>query len=343
MHDGYRLLCARIKDIADLDEGRRDLSGILARAAVVTQEILGVSLVYAAAAVDGASLVSIAEESSLMVRTEPWEGPGRFGRRVLDGAGPLAWRRGEDDAPSAHDFLDLMGLGAWMGVPIPMRDRPAGLLVALREDDRPFSEEEQNLVNLVAEHTAGAIANLRAFQEVESLAITDELTRVYNYRFLKTALRREVARASRYGQTFSVIMIDVDHLKRYNEEHGHLGGSELLRQLAGILARNSRAIDLVAKYGGDEFLIILPQTRLDGAASMGHRICTAVADAAFPHCVPGTITVSIGVASFPQHGATMEALLAAADAALFVAKRQGRNCVVSAESPGNPGRISEAA
>ncbi len=342
-HDGYRHLCAKLKDITDLDEGRRDLSGVLARAAQAGQEILGVPLVYAAAAVDGASLVSVVEESSLMVRTEPWEGPGKLGRQVLQAESLKCWRRGEPDSPSAQDFLDLLGAGAWVGVPIPMRDRPAGLLVAVREDDTPFDEAERDLMQLLAEITSASVGNLRAFQEVESLAITDELTRVYNYRFLKTALRREVARASRYGQTFSVIMIDVDHLKRYNEDHGHLGGSELLRQLAGILARNSRAIDLVAKYGGDEFLIILPQTRLDGAVSMGKRVCQAVADSAFPHTQPGAITVSIGVASFPQHGATMEALLAASDAALFAAKRGGRNCVVSAEAPGSPGRFCEAA
>jgi diguanylate cyclase (GGDEF)-like protein len=166
---------------------------------------------------------------------------------------------------------------------------------------------------------------------------------VYNYRFLKAALRREVERAARYGHVFSVIMIDVDHLKLYNEVHGHLQGSEVLRRLAAILAGSSRAIDLVAKYGGDEFLIILPQTRADGAMIMGGRICESVAAATFPHCRCGDMTVSVGVASFPEHGTTMETLLAAADEALFRAKRAGRNCVQVAEAPGHPGRTAEVA
>ncbi len=339
----YRELCQRLKDITDLDEGRRDLAGILSRTAGAARELLDAPLVYAAAAADGASLVSVAEEGALMVRTEPWQGPGRLGRTVLQGDGCRVWTRSEEGPPSAHDFLDFVGAGSWIGVPIAMPDRPAGILVALREDPVGFDETERDLMLILTGHAAAALGNLRTFQEVESLAITDELTRIYNYRFLKTALRREVARASRYGQTFSVIMIDVDHLKKYNESHGHLGGSELLRQLAGILARNSRAIDLVAKYGGDEFLVILPQTRLDGAVVMGNRICTAVAGSCFPHCTPGDITVSIGVASFPQHGATMEALLAASDEALFRAKRGGRNRVECAEAPGNPDRIVEAA
>jgi diguanylate cyclase (GGDEF)-like protein len=173
--------------------------------------------------------------------------------------------------------------------------------------------------------------------------VTDDLTRVYNYRFMKAALRREVDRASRYGQVFSILMLDVDHLKKFNEVHGHLEGSDLLRRLAEILSRSSRAIDLVAKYGGDEFLLILPQTNTDGATVMGKRICAAVAEAPFPHCRPGDITISVGVASFPQHGASMETLLAASDEALFTAKRSGRNCVVAAQRPGEAGRIPKAA
>jgi diguanylate cyclase (GGDEF)-like protein len=184
---------------------------------------------------------------------------------------------------------------------------------------------------------------MRTFQEVESLSVTDELTRIYNYRFLKAALQREVERAARYGQVFSILMLDVDHLKAYNEVHGHLGGSELLRRMAEILSQSSRAIDLVAKYGGDEFLLILPQTNTDGAMVMGNRICKAVAKNEFQYCKPGDITVSGGVSSFPQHGASMEALLAAADEALFTAKRGGRNCVIAATRPGQPGRITRAA
>ena len=342
-NNGYRLLCQKLREVSDLDEGRRDLAGILARSAALAREALGTPLGYAAAAVDGSSLVSFAEEGALLVRTEPWEGPGRLGRAVLQDECAHVWRPGDGDPPSIQDFMGVVGAKSWLGTPIPLPDRPAGILVVVDTGEREFTDEEKDILHLVAKHCAGAIGNLRAFQEVESLAITDELTRLYNYRFLKTALRREVARASRYGQTFSIIMIDVDHLKKYNEQHGHLGGSELLRQLAGILARNSRAIDLVAKYGGDEFLVILPQTRMDGAVSMGERTCASVAACAFPHCEPGAITVSMGVASFPQNGATMESLLAAADEALFRAKRQGRNCVVTAGLPALPNRLNEAA
>ena len=193
-HDGYRLLCQKLREVSDLDEGRRDLAGILARSAALVRDVLGTPMAYAAAAVDGASLASFAEEGALLVRTDPWEGPGRLGRMVLQDESTQAWLPGGGDPPSIQDFLGVVGARSWLGTPIPLPDRPAGLLVVIDSAEREFGEEERELVQLVASHCAGAIGNLRAFQEVESLAITDELTRLYNYRFLKTALRREWGR-----------------------------------------------------------------------------------------------------------------------------------------------------
>jgi len=343
MEERTDALLKGLRAICELDEGRRDLGGILARAAGLAREMLDVPLVYAAAAADTVSLVSVSEAGSHLPRTEPWEGPGPISEAVLQTGEPRIWHRGEEPEPSGSDFVDFVGAGAWLGVPIPMTDRPSGILVAMREDDRPFTGEDQDTLQVIVDFVSSGIANIRIFQEVESLSVTDELTRIYNYRFLKAALQREVERASRYGQIFSILMLDVDRLKAFNEEHGHLGGSELLRQMAMILARQSRAIDLVAKYGGDEFLLILPQTATDGAEIMGNRICQAVAQNAFPYCQPGDITLSGGVASFPQHGASMEALLAAADDALFAAKRNGRNRIETATRPGQPGRVSRLA
>ncbi len=340
--DNYSLLSRSLRDLYDLDEGRRDLAGILNRTAALMREVLDVDLAYAAMDQDD-GLAAVSESDSGGPRTETWDGPGELGSRVLETQATLTWTRGGGQAPSRQDFLDIVGAESWIGSPVARPDQPSGLLVGVRDTARPFTSEDCELLEHLAGHVSSAIANLRSFQEVETLAVTDDLTRVYNYRFLKAALRREVERASRYGQVFSIIMLDVDHLKMYNEEHGHLGGSQLLRDLAAILANSSRAIDLVAKYGGDEFLVILPQTRTDGGVTMGNRIREAVAVSEFTGCKPGDITVSVGVASFPEHGATMEALLAAADESLFRAKRAGRNCVIAAEEPGNPARIPELA
>jgi diguanylate cyclase (GGDEF)-like protein len=144
------------------------------------------------------------------------------------------------------------------------------------------------------------------------------------------ALRREVKRAARFAQNFSVLMIDVDNLKRYNDQNGHLRGSEVLRMVAQILTREARSIDLVAKYGGDEFVIILPQTEREGARVLAERIKQSVETVAFPLVTPGVITVSLGLATYPENGFTAGELLESADVALYSAKESGKNRVSSA-------------
>jgi diguanylate cyclase (GGDEF)-like protein len=342
MEQTYRTICQRLTDIADLDEGRRDLGGILSRTAELARDSLGLPFAYAAAGMDSAKLAAISLEGA-GPRTEPWSEPGRVAQLVIQTREAREWSTGLDDAPSENDYLGRPALGTWIGVPIPLADRPAGILVAGRADARPFTAPEREILDLLAAHAAVSLGNLRTFQEVESLSVTDDLTRVYNYRFMKAALRREVERASRYGQVFSILMIDVDRLKEFNEKHGHLEGSDLLRRLSGILTGSSRAIDLVSKYGGDEFLLILPQTNTEGAVVMARRICAAVCETQFPYSQPGDITVSAGAASFPQHGADMQTLLAASDEALFEAKGAGRNCVRPARRPGQADRIPKAA
>jgi len=216
-------------------------------------------------------------------------------------------------------------------VPFLGRGNNAGGLVVvngLRMDSE--RSESMDLLTVLANQAAVVGETFRLHRRLEQLAITDELTQVYNYRFLKTALRKEVKRAGRFGHEFSILMIDVDNLKKYNERNGHLRGSELLRRVGRQLLDNSRGADLVAKYGGDEFMVILPHTGPDGAAIMGERIRKAVADASFINAETGDITISIGIAVFPGHGRSVEDLVASADDALFRAKRAGRNCVQTA-------------
>jgi len=236
--------------------------------------------------------------------------------------------------PRYHPSMDsLPGLhtAAVLAAPLKVRDAVLGVLVAVnRLDTTPFETRHIRVLSLLANQTAIAIENAKLYRRAEQLAITDDLTQVYNYRFLKMALRREVKRAARFGQTFSILMIDVDNLKHYNDQNGHLRGSEVLRTVAQILVREARSIDLVAKYGGDEFVAILPQTAREGALVLADRVKVAVEQTAFPLVPPGVITVSLGVATYPANGITAGELLEAADLALYAAKQSGKNQVQSA-------------
>ncbi|GIX46436.1 MAG: diguanylate cyclase response regulator [Candidatus Tectimicrobiota bacterium] len=161
------------------------------------------------------------------------------------------------------------------------------------------------------------------------LAHTDGLTGLFNRRALQERLQQEVERANRYRRPLSLVMIDIDFFKHYNDTHGHLQGDTVLVEVALLLRQRSRAADFVARYGGEEFAIILPETACPNAVRFGERLRAAVARRRFPgeDCLPGgRLTISVGVASHRPLG-TREALLQAADAALYQAKRQGRNRV----------------
>lgn len=218
--------------------------------------------------------------------------------------------------------------GPALFAPLRLRDQSPGYLAAYRErGSAPFDSGDARVLSLISAWVAVALESLRLAQSVEKLAVTDDLTQVYNYRFLKGALRREIKRAGRYHQDLGLLMIDVDNLKSYNDRHGHLRGSFLLREIAGLFATHVRSWDLVAKYGGDEFTVILPQTDIAGALVAGERLRRAVAEHRFPLAQTGEITVSTGVAAFPGDGQTTSALIETADRALYLAKQSGRNQV----------------
>jgi diguanylate cyclase (GGDEF)-like protein len=168
-------------------------------------------------------------------------------------------------------------------------------------------------------------------RELHEISITDSLTGLYNRNHTMEVLTKEVARAERYQRPLALLMIDVDHFKLYNDTCGHLAGDEVLRNIATIFRRCTRESDCVGRYGGEEFLIILPETGGDDAGGIAERIRLHLAEEDFPAGPQKLkITISGGIASFPRNGRSPESLLKSADAALYEAKNRGRNRVVPA-------------
>ncbi len=205
-----------------------------------------------------------------------------------------------------------------------------GLLVAIHPSEgERYSREDEQLITALANQAAIAFENRLLYEKLEKEAITDGLTGVYNYRYLIASLGTEVKRAQRFRQSFSFAMLDVDNLKTFNDRLGHLSGSEALRNIARMMKEATRDIDFVAKYGGDEFAMILPRTDLDGAVVVTDRVIQAVRKYEFVANEAGLLTCSAGISSFPHDGQTAREIIASADRALYHAKRAGKNTVAT--------------
>lgn len=172
-------------------------------------------------------------------------------------------------------------------------------------------------------------------QQLQEIAIRDGMTGLFNHKHFRDCLEREIQRSQRHGHMLSLVFMDVDRFKNYNDTHGHLQGDKLLRILSTILRDGSRSTSILARYGGEEFVLLLPETDKSGATVCAENIRRAVETHPFEgrECQPGgRVTLSLGVATFPADGADGNLVIAAADDALYKAKREGRNRVATAGS-----------
>jgi diguanylate cyclase (GGDEF)-like protein len=223
-------------------------------------------------------------------------------------------------------------------VPLETRGRVLGVIeVVNKKGGRGgFTTRDLSLVTRLAGFAAIAIENARLYQQTKQLTLTDELTRLYNTRFFTQYLEAEVKRCRRYNGNVSLIFLDLDHFKLVNDAHGHLMGSQLLRETADVLRRGVRDVDIVARYGGDEFIVILPETRLEDAAFVAERLRRAMCEHVFlaGEGVSAHLTASFGVASFPETCSSEQELIRLADQAMYRVKNRTRNGVYLAATPG---------
>jgi len=218
-----------------------------------------------------------------------------------------------------------------LAVPVRGRENESGVIWVL-EDEPPFDESELDRARIVAGHASLSLRNAEQYHRAKERAFVDDVTELYNVRYLLLATEHEIRRAERYDGALSVLFLDLDRFKRVNDEHGHLVGSRALRQLGQVLAGCVRQVDTLARYGGDEFTILLVDTALDDALAVAERIRATVAATPFEAARGQSVelSISIGVASYPVHGRSREALLDLADKAMYRAKSAGRNRVCSA-------------
>jgi diguanylate cyclase (GGDEF)-like protein len=226
--------------------------------------------------------------------------------------------------------------GTSLALPLVSRGRTIGLAeLFTAEDDAVarFGARELELARALAEPLAILVDNALELRRLEEQSVTDELTGLANSRFLKTCLGREIKRARRYGSPLSVIFIDLDGFKTVNDAHGHLAGSRMLAELGRVLRESMRETDIVARYGGDEFTIVMTHAGEEDAKLTCSRLRQRIEDRVFLESegLRARITASFGIACYPEHGDTREGLIAAADRAMYRVKEQGKNGVLTAD------------
>jgi diguanylate cyclase (GGDEF)-like protein/PAS domain S-box-containing protein len=225
---------------------------------------------------------------------------------------------------------------SYVCIPIIAQGETLGILHFQANAEHPqLQESDLSLKNTFAGQIGLSIANIRLREALRSQSIIDALTGLFNRRYLEEILEREVRRATRSEQPVGVMMLDLDHFKNFNDTYGHEAGDAVLREAAAFLKRSVRAEDIVCRFGGEEFVIILPLADANATQGRAERIRSKVHELTVLHegKSVGAVTVSVGVAALPAHGESSKALLEAADAALYRAKREGRDRVVMAKPP----------
>ena len=257
------------------------------------------------------------------------------------------WRRmltGDPDLPLGSETKAAKRAAAGMGiikrkeggqfvlaVPLICGERILGVIEGIREgkEARAFKKSDVALLDCLSLPIASALANAVRIAEAERLSQTDDLTKLHNARYLRQFLLNEIRRARRYGSSVAALFLDLDDFKRINDEHGHLVGSHVLMEIATVILSSVRDTDAVARYGGDEFVIVLPDTGIELAGAVAERIRQKISRHYFTggRRLQLSLTASFGVATFPKHASSPQQLIACADTAMYEAKAANKNCV----------------
>jgi diguanylate cyclase (GGDEF)-like protein len=218
-------------------------------------------------------------------------------------------------------------------IPLRFRERTLGVIELVNYRAANLTEETLAFLQVLCDYAAIAIQNVRAFERIQELTILDDCTSLYNSRHLFSVTENELERSRRFNLPFSLIFIDLDHFKRVNDQHGHLVGSRLLAEVAATIKHNVRGVDSAFRYGGDEFIVLLPQTSKDAAIEVSQRLLHALRETRYllSEGLELQIMASFGISSYPEDGDSIQEIIGAADEMMYLVKNSSRGNIAVAQ------------
>ncbi|MDZ4064995.1 MAG: sensor domain-containing diguanylate cyclase, partial [Coriobacteriia bacterium] len=236
-------------------------------------------------------------------------------------------------SPSAGWVLKPESIRSQAAVPLKTGDHVIGVMAIASASYRELTVAEMERLQVIGNQSSLSLQNALLHGELERLSVTDRLTELYNHGYFQQRLEEELGRANRFGHRLSLIMLDIDDFKDFNDTFGHPRGDKVLQAVSAMIKLNLREIDVAARYGGEEFVVVLPETDADGALLVAQRIRDSVAEYDFiggDDIPPVRKSVSLGIATYPAHATSQARLIEAADRAMYAAKRNGKDRVVVA-------------
>ena len=317
-----------------------ELELILTRIIGLAREVLKADYASIALVDEKGSLTKSVEDFRKVIPLERRARPEGLTMQIIGTKEPVLVHNVETSHRSSNPVLIELGIKSYVGVPLIVDGRVRGVLYAHSLRPRAFARK-LSLITAFAGYAAVALKNALLVEKLRTQAIRDSLTQLYNHRYFYERLDEEVKRCRRSHQMFSIIMCDLDNFKAINDLYGHLAGDEILRHLASVLRDRLRSTDIIARYGGDEFAILLPDTDKAGAASVARKIMTSIGSTLYQPTpeISLLLTISTGIATYPSDASSARELLDKADQELFRAKRMGGNqiCIYGTHPAVEPG------